>query len=146
MYFLVKNERIDYDYFGGKGETIIFLHGWGGNKYSFQSTIKLLQNKYNILTITLPSTEDTTSIWTLGEYAEIVNTLIKLHNIINPVVVCHSFGFRVVTMMKMLGIKFKKIIITGGAGIRENTNFIQKIMKKNKKDSTTGINVKTKST
>lgn len=133
MYFLVKNECIDYEYYGGKNETIIFLHGWGGNKYSFQSTINLLISKYNILTLTLPTTEDTTSIWTLREYARVVNTLMQLHNIINPIVICHSFGFRVATIMKMIGIKFKKIIVTGGAGIRKNINFITKIMKNNRK-------------
>ena len=38
MNFLCKSEIIDYDYFyNTHNETILFLHGWGGNKFSFDS-------------------------------------------------------------------------------------------------------------
>ena len=29
----------------GQGDVIVFLHGWGGNKNSFASTLNLLKNK-----------------------------------------------------------------------------------------------------
>ena len=57
MQFIFHGELIDYDYFKqDKAEAVIFLHGWGGNKYSFLSTINLLKNNYSILTITIPNT------------------------------------------------------------------------------------------
>ena len=41
MNFLFKNEIIDYEFTKHKdSETVLFLHGWGGNKFSFQQTIQ----------------------------------------------------------------------------------------------------------
>lgn len=133
MYFFVKSEIIDYDYYSGHNDTIIFLHGWGGNKYSFQSTINLLKSKFNILTLTLPTIQDTTNVWTLHDYVDAALSIMRLHNIENPIIVSHSFGFRVATLMNARGIKIKKLIVTGGAGIRKNINFLSKIMKNNRK-------------
>ena len=54
MNYLFKNEIVDYDFFNNENkDTILFLHGWGGNKFSFQSTINLLKNRYKILSITI---------------------------------------------------------------------------------------------
>ncbi len=133
MYFFAKNECIDYDYFGGKTENVIFLHGWGGNKKSFLSTINLLKHKYNVLAISLPTTQPTVSIWNMNDYAEVVINLMQIHNIKNPIIIAHSFGFRVTAILNLKQIKFKKIIVTGGAGIKKKNSFFQKIIKNNQK-------------
>lgn len=121
MYYLIKSERIDYDYIGGHNDTVIFLHGWGGDKHSFRSTINILKQNYNILSVTLPTIYHTVSIWQLRDYAETILTLMKLYNITNPIIICHSFGFRVCSYMNAVGIKIKKVIITGGAGIKKDS-------------------------
>ena len=60
MNFIFKEEIIDYDFtYSNSHSTILFLHGWGGNKFSFLSTINLLKNKHNILTITMPTNQPT---------------------------------------------------------------------------------------
>ena len=133
MKFLFKNEAIDYDFFNKNGnDTILFLHGWGGNKFSFSSTANLLKYQHNVLSITMPTTSPTTSVWNLFDYSQLVENIISLHNIEDPIIICHSFGFRVAMLLNKK-IKIKKIIITGGAGPKKNLNFLKKIIKNNDK-------------
>ena len=132
MKFLFKNEVVDYDFFNTKNtETILFLHGWGGNKFSFAETINLTKKHFNILSVTMPTIQPTTSVWNLFDYVEVVENLLLLHNIKNPIVVCHSFGFRVAMLMNKK-IKISKLIITGGAGLKKENIFL-KIIKNNNK-------------
>ena len=133
MKFLFKNEVIDYDFFNNKKQdTILFLHGWGGNKFSFVSTINLLKNQYNILSISMPTNSPTTSVWNLFDYAILVENILLLHSICDPIIVCHSFGFRVAMILNKK-IVIKKIIVTGGAGLKKNLNPLKKIeLKQNK--------------
>lgn len=133
MNLMFRSEIIDYDFISNDecDKNVIILHGWGGNKKSFNSTIGLLSAKYNILTLTLPTVEETVLPFTLNDYAEIVMTLIKLHNLKNLNIICHSFGFRVVSLMNVMGIKFEKIIITGGTGLRKKSNVFSKLRSEN---------------
>lgn len=132
MKYLFKSEVVDYDFFyNQKDDTILFLHGWGGNKFSFLQTINLLKNKFNILSVTMPTTQPTTSVWNLFDYVNLVENLLAIHNINEVIIVCHSFGFRV-SMLLNKKIKISKIVITGGAGIKKENIFL-KIIKNNNK-------------
>ena len=132
MNFLFKQEIIDYDFLNTKkSDTILFLHGWGGNKFSFASTINLLKNKYNILTLTMPTIQNTTTSFDMFNYVNLIINLLCLHNVNNVIIVCHSFGFRIALLLKKF-IKIKKIVVTGGAGFKKQ-NFIKKIDIQNNK-------------
>lgn len=125
MNYIFKNETINYDFFNNKKpETILFLHGWGGNKNSFLQTINLLKNQYNILTITMPTILPTTCAWTLFDYLNLVKNILHTHSISNPIIICHSFGLRVAMLLNK-SINIKKIIITGGAGLKKDNIFIR---------------------
>jgi len=125
MNFLFKNEVVDYNFFNNKKEdTILFLHGWGGNKFSFSKTLNLLHCNYNILTATIPTIHPTTSVWNLFDYVALIENILALHEIKNPIVICHSFGLRL-TMLLNKKIAIKKIVITGGAGIKKENIFIK---------------------
>lgn len=132
MYYLFKNEIIDYDFFNNnKKDTILFLHGWGGNKFSFASTINLLKYKYNILTLTMPTTQNTTTSFDMFDYVKMVSNLLSLYSLNNIIVVCHSFGFRVAMLLKKF-FYIKKIIVTGGAGFKKQS-YIKKFDIQNNK-------------
>ena len=132
MFYIFKNEVVDYNFINSKQtDTILFLHGWGGNKFSFQQTINLVKSKFNILTITMPTINTTTSIWNLFDYLTLIENLLQLHSILNPIVICHSFGFRI-AMLLSKKIKIKKIIVTGGAGPKKDDIF-RKIIKNHNK-------------
>jgi len=124
MKFLYKSEVVDYDYFyNSYKETILFLHGWGGNKFSFISTINLLKSKYNILSITLPTIKPTSEVWSLQNFCDLVLNILTLHNIKNPIIICHSFGYRITLILNQI-ICIKMLVITGGAGIKKNNLFL----------------------
>ncbi|MBR6779237.1 MAG: alpha/beta hydrolase [Clostridia bacterium] len=128
MKFVFKGETIDYDFCSGHKNTILFLHGWGCNKNSFASTINIFKHNYNILTLTMPTNVDTTLIWTMSDYVDLVHGLLKIHNLSSVIVICHSFGFRVASLMNKNLIK--KLVVTGGAGPKNN-NFIKRIKTQN---------------
>ena len=135
MIFLFKNEMINYEITGNlNGETILFLHGWGGNKNSFVSTQKLLEKNFKIITLTMPTISPTTSVWTLFDYADLVEQILLTNNIRNIALICHSFGFRVATILNKK-IPIKKIIVTGGAGPKKlkKFKFIRKLNENNVK-------------
>lgn len=129
--FIFHGEIIDYNFFKANktDNCILFLHGWGGNKNSFASTINLLKTKYNCLSITLPTIEPTSLVWDMPLYVDCVLNLIETLNTKNIMIVCHSFGFRIATLLKYK-IKINKMIVTGGAGAKK-LNFFKKIDKIN---------------
>ena len=132
MNFLFKSEVVNYTFsFHNKEDTILFLHGWGGNLHSFLQLEKLVKIKYNILTITLPTTSPTTLSWTLFDYSELIELLLKNLGVTSVNIVCHSFGFRVALLLNKK-IKINKLVVCGGAGIFKN-NLLRKLTIQNNK-------------
>ena len=132
MNLIFHGEVIDYEFINNKSDrTILFLHGWGGNKNSFKSTINLLKRKFNILTLTMPTIQNTQLVWDMFDYKNLVLTLLYNLNIKYVYIVCHSFGFRVASLLNNF-FDIKKIIVTGGAGIKK-TSIFKKISIKNNK-------------
>lgn len=130
MTYFFKGECIDYEFYKKFDATIIFLHGWGGDKNSFNSTVNLLKKNFSILTLTMPTILTTNLVWNMFDYFNLILNLCSLHSIKNPIIICHSFGFRVATLLKEK-IPIKKIVITGGAGMKKN-NIFKKVQLKNK--------------
>ncbi len=123
MNFIFHSEIIDYKFINtGRNKTILFLHGWGGNKNSFLSTINLLKSKFNILTLTMPTTKNTKTIWRLNDYRDLILNILSTNSIKSVIIICHSFGFRVACRLNGL-INIEKIIVTGGAGLRQKNVF-----------------------
>lgn len=123
MNFLFKGEVVDYDFFNAESKhTILFLHGWGGDKNSFVKICNLLKHNYNILTLTMPTIKKTNFVWTLCDYANLVKSLFDALNIKSVTIICHSFGFRVACFLRGK-IDIEKIIITGGAGLKRENIF-----------------------
>ncbi len=130
MNYLFKGELIDYEYtFNSHLNTIVFLHGWGGDKNSFFRAITLFHNNCNILTITIPTINPTGLVWDMYDYLSLIQHLLQIHSIRNPIIICHSFGFRIATLLNQF-IPIKKIVVTGGAGIKFS-NIYRKSIKNN---------------
>ncbi len=134
MNFLFNGEVVDYDYYksnNDKAQTILFLHGWGGNKNSFIQTITLLKQKFNILSITLPTILKTNMVWNNELFCELVYSILRAHYINEVIIICHSFGFRIASLLKEK-INITKIVVTGGAGLKR-TNIFKRIEQNNNK-------------
>lgn len=130
MNYIFKGETIDYEFFNNSHkDTILFLHGWGGNKKAFSSCFSIVKNNFNYLTISIPTIMDTNFVWDMFDYRDLVLNILKLHNLDKIIIVCHSFGFRIATLLHN-HIKIKKLIITGGAGMKRK-NIIKRIENEN---------------
>ncbi len=130
MNYIFKQEIIDYEFLPNSNkQTILFLHGWGGNKNSFLTTLKLLSAKYSIISLTMPTTSTTNEVWNLMDYTNLILNVLKLHDINSIIVICHSFGFRVACILKEF-FYIHKIVVTAGAGIK-TYNLYKKIENEN---------------
>ena len=145
MILLYKTYEVEYEYiFGNNNNTILFLHGWGGNKDSFAKVKKVLKSQYNILSISFPplniykhsnknsnckisNFNISTIPLDMYDYKNIVQNILNLLNLNSIIIICHSFGFRVSLMLATSNIIIEKLIVTGGAGIRVNPHFFKKL-------------------
>lgn len=95
----IKNVDINYEYFDNKSKTsLVFLHGWGQNIKMMESLAKPFCKKYNVLIIDLPGFGDSAEpkeVWSIYDYSEMVNELLKELKIKNPILIGHSFGGKI---------------------------------------------------
>ncbi|BCD62470.1 2-hydroxy-6-oxohepta-2,4-dienoate hydrolase [Nitratiruptor sp. YY08-26] len=99
----------------GKGETAIILHGWGSNKEIMQSAFKGCK-EFRKIYIDLPGfgRSPNNSILTTADYAQIVEIFLDSLNIPKNIVIGHSFGGKVATLLKP-----KMLVLLSSAGIVE---------------------------
>ena len=102
---------------------VLLLHGWGCDSGMFSFIESALQETCTVVTLDFPGhgqSAEPPEPWGVTEYAEQVRALL-LNESLHPVhIVAHSFGGRIAIM---LAAKYpelvKKMVITGGAGIRK---------------------------
>lgn len=143
MYFNYRSNKIYFEKFGNKKETLIILPGWGDNRKTFKNIIDNLKEKFTIYIFDYPGFGKSSipkEELTIYNYAEIIIKFMNKNNIINPIILGHSFGGRVITVMNgYYNINFKKIILIDAAGIKPQKkltkNFKQNIYKLLKKIS-----------
>ena len=85
--------------YGGHGPHLIFLHGWGQNKESWEPLAKFFQKDYRVHLLDLPGFGDTPrpeNTWGTSDYAEKVASYIKDNEIKDAILLGHSFGGKVI--------------------------------------------------
>ncbi len=114
-----------YEKYGTSEKVIIILPGWGDNRKTFDYYINILKNKYTIYIFDYPGFGNSIfpkKILTLDDYAHYIYKFIKINNIENPYILCHSFGCRIsILLIAKYRILVNRLIIIGGAGIRRKS-------------------------
>lgn len=99
-----------------KKRDIVFLHGWGSNKELMSSVFGLYLPDYRHIYIDLPgfgkSSND--NILTTKDYANIVNSFLQILDSDYFILVGHSFGGKVATLLNP-----KNLVLLSSAGIVE---------------------------
>ena len=99
MKFNYKNSNVNYEYYNNNSKiSLIFLHGWGQNIQMMMPIAKPFIKKYNCLIIDLPGfgdSEEPKDIYTVYDYAEMVNKILTKEKIKNPILIGHSFGGKI---------------------------------------------------
>ena len=109
-----KNFEINYEIINpGNKRNIIFLHGWGSNKEImkvFKDNFKDLRHIY----IDMPGFGKSQNpyVLTTFDYAKIIDSFLKELNVSKDIVIGHSFGGKVATLLKP-----ELLVLLASAGI-----------------------------
>lgn len=102
---------------------VLFLHGWGCDSTIFSCIANSLGGNVTTMTLDFPGhgkSDDPRFPWDVQEYADMLKDLLTLNQFACVNIIAHSFGGRVGIVLASRYPSFvQKMIITGGAGIRE---------------------------
>lgn len=122
MYFKFEKYKIFYNKYGNSKDTILILPGWGDTRKTFKYIIDYFKDKYTIYIIDYPGFGNSPFInkeLTIYDYALIIKSFIEQEKIINPIIIAHSFGGRITSILAgYYKLDIEKIILIDVAGIK----------------------------
>jgi pimeloyl-ACP methyl ester carboxylesterase len=108
-------------------QAVVFLPGWKSPVNLFCS---VMGNISNLLAINLPGwggSESPREDWGLADYSKVVTDFLQKLNIVHPIIIGHSVGGAVAVEYLSSGGEAQKLILLGGAVIRERLGRSQKM-------------------
>jgi len=120
-YITVKDVKTYYQKSGEGAQAVVLLHGWGQNTQMMDPIQNHLSDRYTVYNMDLPGmgqSEEPKYAWTIYDYEEFLEEFLKEMKVENPIIICHSFGCRMALIYASRN-PLRKLVITGGAGIRE---------------------------
>ena len=122
MLFKTKYQTIYYEVYGNKPKSILILPGWGNTRTTFTNIINFFKNDYTVYIIDYPGFGNSPlpkKELTIYDYALVIYLFIKENKINCPVIIAHSFGGRITSiLLSKYKIKVNKIILMDVAGIK----------------------------
>lgn len=123
QYFEHNNQKMAYVR-EGNGPTLLFLHGWGANSGTMVGLAQYMIPSFDCINVDLPGfgiSPEPKKPWSVDDYADFVEAFLKSLHVEELRVIAHSFGGRI--MLKLMSRSsfsstFKKVLITGGAGMK----------------------------
>ena len=90
---------INYIDYGKKdSQCIVLLHGWGQNIEMMKMIGDMFQKTNRIIILDLPGfgqSGEPKHVWSLDDYVECLNQLLKKLKVNNPIIIGHSFGGKI---------------------------------------------------
>ena len=115
----------------GSGEDLVFLHGYLSSKEAFTSQIEYFSRFYRVTALDFPgfgNAEPLTEPFSVLDYAAWLKRALEQLGVKTPLVIAHSFGCRVaVKAASLYPNLFKKLLLTGAAGVIMNRGFSYRI-------------------
>lgn len=104
----------------GKGDPIVFLHGWGSNKEIFKTIINNLKDEFEIYSLDLPGFGNSSigNHQKIDDYVNTLNIFMSKLQIKDPIIIAHSFGGRI-AIKYAFKYQIKELILIGVPGIRK---------------------------
>ena len=137
------NISIYYEKYGNSDKYILILPGWGNTRATFSSIINFLKDNYTIFIVDYPSFGNSpvpNIELDIYDYTSLIYNFINDKKIINPVIISHSFGGRIASILVgRYKLKVNKLILFDVAGIKRRKSiksfFKEKIYKLLKKST-----------
>lgn len=133
MYFKYQDINLYYEKYGTGSKELIILPGWGDTRKTWDYIIGLLADYYTIYIIDYPgfgNTEFPNHDLTIYDYANLINEWLKSLELDDSVLLGHSFGGRILTLLNgYYGYPYAKMILMNAAGIKPKQTFKGKIRK-----------------
>jgi len=124
QFIQVGKQKIHYQH-KGKGYPVVLLHGWGCDLHIFDPIVKDLEQHFSVYRLDFPGfglSPEPEEAWDTVTYAQMTEAFFQTLGIEHPILIGHSFGGRVI--IRMAGrVRPRKIILTGGAGIKPQRPF-----------------------
>lgn len=128
MYINIDNINIYYEKYGTKKQTIIILPGWGNNRTTFTYLINYLKDFFTIYILDYPGFGNSSKLnkdLTIYEYSNLINKFIIKLNLENSILIGHSFGGRIISLLTtMYNTKYKKILLIDIAGLKQKKKIV----------------------
>lgn len=134
MYYKYNNITIYYEKYGTKGKDILILPGWGNTSKTFYNIINHLKENNTVYIIDYPSFGKSPipkKNLTIYNYADLIRNFLIQKNITSPIIIAHSFGGRITTLLAgYYKIKIDKLILIDIASIKPKKTIKQLIKEK----------------
>jgi pimeloyl-ACP methyl ester carboxylesterase len=125
MQVLLKNILINYEQFGDGKDNLLILHGWGQSSAPWRNTALYCSKKYKVTVVDFPgfgSSEEPSHIWDTYDYAEFVKDFLTKIGISNTIIMGHSFGGRIGTILASQSPSLvSRLILVDSGGIEIKT-------------------------
>lgn len=122
MYFNNKDMSIYYEKYGDNKKNILILPGWGNTRTTFTNIINFFKDNYTIYIIDYPGFGNSPipeKELTIYDYTNLVRDFLDEMQIKNPIIIAHSFGGRIATLLTgYYKEKIDKIIMIDAASIK----------------------------
>ena len=122
MYFKTNKMSIYYEKYNDKNKSIIILPGWGNTRKTFDCIINYFKSNYTVYIFDYPgwgNSKIPKKELTIYDYAETIKKFIIKNKINNPIIIAHSFGGRIASILETYyKIKIDKMILIDIAGIK----------------------------
>ncbi len=106
----------------GSGPALLLLHGWGSSCAAWRGIMAELCGKYRVIAPDLPGFGESDlppEAWDVERYAAFTLHFMQAVGALNPILIGHSFGGRVIVKLAGTGrVSPEKIVLIDAAGVR----------------------------
>lgn len=123
--FTYKNQPIHYRYNPKSDTTMVFLHGWGQSMIMMEPLENHFKTSLGTLNLDFPGfglSSPLYEAWTIFDYADAIEALLKHLDIKQPLFFAHSFGARVAFILSHR-MQPNQMVLTGAAGLKPRLSF-----------------------
>lgn len=134
MYYKFLDYNLFYEKLGNGKKSILILPGWGETRPTFSKIINYFKDNYTVYIVDYPGFGNSpfpNKDMTIYDYAILIKNFLIDLNIKNPILIAHSFGGRIATILTtILEVKIDKMLLMDIAGIKPKKTIKQWIREK----------------